>query len=247
MYVHVQHAPLPQTPPKLPSDWPFQPRSDESRKLESVKGASLPNFDGEWRLFSIEDISGIGGGISLDSPFGRGGLVQAGGYIFRPYRRGGLMARINSGTYSSPLRFKSEFIVHEALWNAGFPTVEPIGYAYKRHYLGFNGVFITKAADAHPWPQQWGRSGSSGHIVQVAALIRTLASWGLWAPDLNAGNFLVGADGRVLALDWDRAMWTIKWGLKKRYWARLRRSLVKLDAPQPMIEEMRHELMDIVR
>jgi hypothetical protein len=78
----------------------------------------------------------------------------------------------------------------------------------------------------------------------VAALIKALASWGLWAPDLNAGNFLVGADGRVLALDWDRAMWTIKWGLKKKYWARLRRSLVKLDAPLPMIEEMRHELMD---
>ncbi|MDR2561363.1 MAG: hypothetical protein LBC63_06315 [Holophagales bacterium] len=246
MYVHVHHVPVPPKPPKLPNDWPFQLRKEGSanRKLESVKGASLPGFDGKWRLFSVEDISGAGGGMSLNTPFGRGGLIQAGSYIFRPYRRGGLMARINSGTYSSPLRFEFEFVVHEALWNAGFPTVEPIGYAYRRHYLGYKGVFITRAADAHPWPLHWGRSGSGGHIVQVAALIKALASWGLWAPDLNAGNFIVGANGQMLALDWDKAMWTIKWRLLKRYWARLRRSLIKLDAPQPMIEEIRHVLMD---
>jgi hypothetical protein len=69
----------------------------------------------------------------------------------------------------------------------------------------------------------------------------------LWAPDLNAGNFLVGADGRVLALDWDRAHWTMKWGLKKRYWARLKRSMVKLGAPESIIEEMRHNLMEVAR
>ena len=246
MFVHVPHPTMQPKVQRLPNAWPFQQRGG-SRQLQSVRGPALPWLDEGWHLLCVEDISGARVAKNLDLPFGRGGLIKAGGYIFRPYRRGGLLRHINSGTYLSPIRFKFEYLIHEAVWGSGFPTVEPIGYAYKKHHLGYKGIFITKEADAQPWPLYWGKATSSGHIGQVASLIKALVSWGLWAPDLNAGNFLVGADGRVLALDWDRAGWTIKLGLKRRYWARLRRSMAKLGAPEPMIVEMGRKLMDSAR
>jgi hypothetical protein len=91
----------------------------------------------------------------------------------------------------------------------------------------------------------WGSIDSLGHARQIAVLIRALSAWGLWSPDMNATNFLVGHDGRVLALDWDRAKWATKKGLIEKYWMRLRRSMYKLNAPAALIALMQDELMEV--
>jgi hypothetical protein len=154
----------------------------------------------------------------MEGVLGRGGLIQAGGYVFRPYRRGGLIRFFNKGIYPSASRFRDEYNTHAALWGAGLPTVEPVGYAYRKRLWGAEGVFITRKADAVPWPKVWGSSDylgndSHGHTRQIAILIKAISAWGLWSPDMNATNFLLGSDGRILALDWDRARWTQKKGL----------------------------------
>jgi hypothetical protein len=66
----------------------------------------------------------------------------------------------------------------------------------------------------------------------VRAILEALAAWGLYAPDLNATNFLVDPRGGVLALDWDRAVWVPGVPLLDRYRRRLVRSLAKLGAPK---------------
>jgi hypothetical protein len=240
-------------PPPLPDDWPFKAEKG-SLSDAAAHESSLPGLEGTWQVFGAAALSGLNEAEldpkPMDGMFGRGGLIQAGGYVFRPYRRGGLMRHFNKGIYTSASRFSDEYEVHAALWRAGFPTVEPIGYAYRKHFWGAEGVFITRKADALPWPKVWGSGDHPGndsfvHVRQIAVLIKALSAWGLWSPDMNATNFLMGHDGRVLALDWDRAKWAQKNCLTVKYWTRLRRSMYKLNAPAALIALMQDELMEV--
>ena len=228
---------IPLTPPPLPESWPFTVREAGCGR-NVANDIELPGFTGSWRAVTTAGLPDLSGAARLDELFGRGGLVQAGDCILRPYRRGGLMRRFNKNTYLTPGRFKAEYDVHAALWDAGFPTVEPVGYAYRRHLWGFEGVFITKRADALPWPKTWGTPDAIDRAGQIAVIIKSLSAWGLYAPDLNATNFLVATDGKILALDWDRAGWTRRHGLVKSYWARLERSMYKLNAPTALIDSL---------
>jgi hypothetical protein len=236
------------TPPPLPDAWPFR-AGDGRHDAIAAHESSLPGLGGAWQVFSTAPLSALNGAQPeakpMDGVFGRGGLIQADGYVLRPYRRGGLMRHFNKGIYASASRFRDEYDVHAALWGAGFPTVEPIGYAYKKRLWGAEGVFITKNADAQPWPRAWGDSDNLGHARQIAVLIKALSAWGLWSPDMNATNFLLGHDGLILALDWDRARWVKKKCLAEKYWMRLRRSMYKLNAPAALIALMQDELMEV--
>lgn len=161
----------------------------------------------------------------MEQAFGRGGVRRLGDGVIRPYRRGGLMAKVNGRVYASAARFRRELCVHRALWEAGFPTVEPLGIAWRKAGLGVEGLYLTRFAGAKPWPADW----SAPVAMDLVKAIGALCDWGLWAPDLNATNVLWSADGIVL-LDWDRAGWT-HGSLRSRYHARLVRSLAKLHAP----------------
>jgi len=236
-------------PPSLPESWPFALRGahfdkqSSQAKLDITDGIELPGFSGNWRFVTTTGLPDLSGATHLEGLFGRGGLVQAGGCILRPYRRGGLMRYLNKNTYLTADRFKAEYNVHAALWNAGFPTVEPVGYAYRRRLWGFEGVFVTKKADGLPWPKTWGMFDFANQAGQIAVIIKSLSAWGIFAPDLNATNFFVVPDGKIMALDWDRAVWTRKHGLVKSYWARLERSMFKLNAPAVLIDSLEDALI----
>lgn len=176
---------------------------------------------------------GFGEASDLQNAFGRGGVRRLGDIIIRPYRRGGLVAKVNDRTYASPARFRRELAVHRALWEAGFPTVEPLGIAHRRKGLGVEGLYFTRYAEAMPWPSDW----SSPMLPELMQALAALDAWGLFAPDLNATNVLRG-DGGLVLLDWDRAAWT-KGPLLPRYRARLLRSLAKLGAPSELVEAFR--------
>lgn len=168
--------------------------------------------------------------------FGRGGVQRIGEVVLRPYRRGGLVRHLNERLYLSPARFARELTVHQALWLAGFPTVEPLGYGFRSRGWGVEGVYLTRYEPAASWPQCWDRRAEV--VPQVVQLLKVLVRWGLFAPDLNATNFLVTDDGRVLALDWDRADWDRREDLLPRYQARLDRSLRKLGAPEAVLAQL---------
>ncbi len=214
-------------PPPLPEEWPYQDR----RLLEetaSSEGQVLPGLEGRWHLR-------LKPGLTLDHPieplggaFGRGGVLRTGGVVLRPYRRGGLLRHLNPRTYASPRRFAREFAVHAALWAAGFPTVEPLGYAWRRHRLGVEGAFLSAWVDAPPWPRRWDLSDQVLPALNQA--IRALCAWGLWSPDLNATNVLVHPRG-ILLLDWDRAGFQPGPVPFEFFRARMARSLARLDAP----------------
>ncbi len=217
--------------PLLPSSWPY-PLRDAGVVPERVAGLSIPGLGSGWTAFLRSSISFDVEACPLVHAFGRGGIQRLGDVVARPYRRGGLVRHFNARIYASPVRFAREFAVHWALWAAGFPTVEPLGYAFRRCLWGVEGTYFTRFVESQAWPACWDRSPEI--LPPLNVMLDALAAWGLHAPDLNATNILLTTEGQVLALDWDRAAWTGATDLRARYDGRLRRSLQKLGAPKSL-------------
>lgn len=220
------HDPL--VPLTLPDPWPF-PRRQAQRPLACREGRDLPGLGPGWRICAPAGDVDLGPVKDLPGAFGRGGILRAGDAVLRPYRRGGLVRHVNERTYRTSIRFAAEYAVHRALWEAGFPTVEPLAYAWRPHRWGVEGVFITRFAEGEPWPRRWDLSPRV--LPELGAALDALCAWGLWAPDLNATNILLPPDGGLLLVDWDRARFEPAPDLRARYEARLVRSLRRLGAP----------------
>ncbi len=218
--------------PPLPSGWPYVSREVEPRE-ERVLEASLGGLGSGWTLHLLAPFPLDADASAMPQSFGRGGIQRIGEIVARPYRRGGLVRHLNERLYLSPERFAREFAVHRALWIAGFPTVEPLGYGFRPRSWGVEGVYFTRYAEGAAWPACWDRSAQV--FPQLLALLEALAAWGLHAPDLNATNILLTPGERVLALDWDRARWNGAPDLRARHRERLLRSLRKLGAPVDVI------------
>ncbi|WP_291271302.1 lipopolysaccharide kinase InaA family protein [Geothrix sp.] len=215
--------------PPLPASWPYEPGSP-LRPLGCRINLELPSLGGGWRVCTPGGVAPVGEAVPLEGAFGRGGIVRVGDMVMRPYRRGGLLRHLNERTYRSHLRFAAEHAVHRGLWEAGFPTVEPLGYAWRPTRFGVEGVLFTRMAEGETWPRRWDLgTARAGELRQAIAC---LCEWGLWAPDLNATNVMLPEAGGVLLLDWDRARFEPEGAdLWPRYRARLERSLRKLGAP----------------
>ena len=221
-------------PPPLPARWPY-PARGAAAPAQVRTGVALPGLAGLWTLEASPGLALDAPGAGLPEAFGRGGVLRAGPVVLRPYRRGGLVRHLNAAVYCGPGRFRREFQVHRALWAAGLPTVEPLGWAHRPRLWGSEGVYLTGFAEGTPWPRAW---ASPGVAAQLGILLEALCAWGLYAPDLNATNVLVTPAGGILTLDWDRARWAPGPGLMARYRDRLRRSLAKLGAPAGLLDPM---------
>jgi hypothetical protein len=219
--------------PPLPLQWPYALR--EPLPPAERWQTALPGLPGLWTLEALPGLVLAETAAGLGQAFGRGGVLRAGPVVLRPYRRGGLVRHVNSAIYLGTGRFQREFLVHRALWSAGLPTVEPLGWACRPRLWGWEGVFLTRFAESAPWPRDWDRAGV---LPQLRTLLEALCAWGLQAPDLNATNVMVDPAGAILALDWDRARWAPDDELMNRYRERLLRSLRKLGAPAAIIENL---------
>lgn len=221
-------------PQALRDRWPYPPREWEPN-LAARAGQKLPGLGGGWTIHLGPETSLTGAAVPLSGAFGRGGIFRLGDVVLRPYRRGGLVRYLNRSTYSGTNRFQREFEVHGRLYQAGFPTVEPLGFAFRRRGLGWQGVFLTRWLAAAPWPADWSLSATLLPALGVA--IRALSEGGYWAPDLNATNVLVTPAGAIQLLDWDRTTLVSPGGLIPAYKARMLRSLQKLGAPSDVVAE----------
>lgn len=215
--------------PPLPSDWPYEPGLP-LRPLGCRVNLELPSFGGGWRVCTPGGIVPTGEPTTLPGAFGRGGVLRLGDMVLRPYRRGGFLRHFNERTYRTHLRFAAEHAVHRGLWEAGFPTVEPLGYAWRPSGIGVEGLLITRMTAGESWPRRWDLSAA--RMPDIHRAISSLCKWGLWSPDLNATNVLLPSEDGALFLDWDRARFVPPdVDLWPRYRARLERSLRKLGAP----------------
>jgi hypothetical protein len=215
-----------------PVGWPYQPRTPLSPWAQS-ENLDLGPYGKGWTCWGPEGLRWQGERQPLGEAYGRGGVARVGEMVVRPYRRGGLVRHFNEATYLSAERFRSEADMHRLLWEAGLPTVEPLGCAWRRRGLGVEGLYLTRWTDAKPWPkcfeiEVWD---------EVERIIDALSLWECWVPDLNATNLLIPPEGPVMVLDFDRARFQ-SGDLKAAYRARLLRSLKKLKAPEALLARL---------
>lgn len=150
-------------------------------------------------------------------------LVSAGQqWALRPYRRGGLVAKIASRRYFytglERTRAFAELRLTERLYRQGLPVPEPVGACVWRHGLTYEAALITVLIPgAHAFAddlialQAQPPSGDEPLpdalltlLDTTGSAIRAVHDAGLEHVDLNARNLLVDESGRVYVIDLDR-------------------------------------------
>lgn len=145
-------------------------------------------------------------------PSGRGQLTlmefSDGVAVARPYRHGGLRRLIAPRWFIKTDRPQREFAIHDQLFQAGFPTPQPLGWWESPTWIPWvcRYVYLSRwIAHAETLPK-WFTAGNlcPQHEAQIADALVALFKHGVQHGDLNLNNWIL-ADGRVYLLDFDKA------------------------------------------
>jgi 3-deoxy-D-manno-octulosonic acid kinase len=160
-------------------------------------------------------------------------------WVLRHYRRGGLVARLLDDTYlytgAARTRAFREFRLLRQLREWRLPVPRPVAARYRRSGLLYRADLVTEelptrrtlaqALAAAPLDAPTWRA--------VGARVASLHARGVHHADLNAHNLLVGEDGTVYVLDFDRGRVRARGPWERAVIERLHRSLAKVSAGLP--------------
>jgi 3-deoxy-D-manno-octulosonic acid kinase len=160
-------------------------------------------------------------------------------WVLRHYRRGGLMARLSEDRYfwTGETRVRSfvEYRLLASLVALGMPVPVPIAARYERRGPWYRCDLITRriagAASLSGVLAVSPLSGASWR--RVGSTIARLHAAGADHADLNAHNILLGDDGTVSIVDFDRGRKRPAGAWAERNLSRLHRSLAKISADLP--------------
>ncbi len=174
---------------------------------------------------------------------GRGtvAFVRDGGrrWVLRHYRRGGLVAKIMDDRYfwtgADGTRAFREWRLLRDLRGAGLPVHVPVAARYER-----NGPFYRADLITEELPTRHTLAGALQSAAldpqawrAVGACVGRLHAHGVHHADLNAHNLLLGDDGTVYVLDFDRGRVRARGAWEQAVLERLQRSLRKVSAGLP--------------
>lgn len=193
-------------------------------------------FDPEhWRAQGLVTGEAPGRGTSL--------FLAAGGgreWVLRPYRRGGLVARLSEIRYLwtglERTRAFRELRLTADLHQRGLPVPPPVAAAVIRCGLTYEATLITeRIPDARALADRLETNkADEALLVEVGRTIRRFHNAGLDHVDLNARNLLVDNEERVWLIDLDRCRMRPKGRWQAASLARLERSLTKFGAREAM-------------
>ncbi len=152
-------------------------------------------------------------------------------WVLRPYRRGGLIARINDARYLWTGRERTrafrELRLTAALYARGLPVPRPVAAGVWQHGATYQAALITVRLTGARALADCLQDADAALLERVGATIRRFHDAGLDHVDLNARNLLVGPDGEVFLIDLDRCRLRRPGRWQASNLARLERSLVK--------------------
>ncbi|WP_416138664.1 3-deoxy-D-manno-octulosonic acid kinase [Halomonas sp. HK25] len=201
---------------------------------EAPPGPRLLDPD-HWRRQGRVTGEAPGRGASLFLDAGAGGE-----WVLRPYRRGGLVARLSATRYLwtglARTRAFRELRLTAELHELGLPVPRPVAAAVTRHGLTYEAALITeRISGARALASRLEDKRADGTLLEeVGRTIRRFHDAGLDHVDLNARNLLVDDQERVWLIDLDRCRRRPKGDWQAGNLARLERSLVKFGAPGAM-------------
>ncbi|WP_183383083.1 3-deoxy-D-manno-octulosonic acid kinase [Halomonas stenophila] len=175
---------------------------------------------------------------------GRGAslFLEAGAeqWVLRPYRRGGLVARLSEARYLWTGRERTrafrEMRLTAELFDLGLPVPRPVAAGVTRHGLTYEAALLTVRL---PGAQALAERLASGEadaalLREVGRTVRRFHDAGLDHVDLNARNLLVAPDDGIWLIDLDRCRRRPPGAWREANLDRLARSLVKFDAGAAM-------------
>ncbi|MGI9246126.1 MAG: 3-deoxy-D-manno-octulosonic acid kinase [Steroidobacteraceae bacterium] len=182
---------------------------------------------------------------ALDSARGGRGMVaflrtaDGDGWVLRHYRRGGLVAKLLADAYfwtgAERSRSFAEFRLLQRLRAWDLPVPAPIAARYLRAGLFYRADLITAEL---PSRRTVARALADGPLpadtwIAIGRCVGQLHARGVNHADLNAHNLLLGEDGAVYVLDFDRGRVRPRGHWEQRVLARLERSLRKVTTGLP--------------
>lgn len=161
-------------------------------------------------------------------------------WVLRPYRRGGLVARLSTRRYLwtglERTRAFRELRLTAALHERGLPVPRPVAAAVARHGPTYEAALITvriPGARALASLLTQGEAGAA-LLERVGTTVRRFHDAGLDHVDLNARNLLIDKEKNVWLIDLDRCRLRTGEAWKRANLERLVRSLAKFNATEAM-------------
>lgn len=157
-------------------------------------------------------------------------------WVLRPYRRGGLIARLSETRYlwtgEARSRAFRELRLTATLHERGLPVPRPVAACLWRHGLTYEAALITvRLPGAKALAERLTRADAC-LLARVGRTIRQFHRAGLDHVDLNARNLLVDETGQVWLIDLDRCRLRAPGPWRERNLQRLERSLKKFGVPE---------------
>jgi 3-deoxy-D-manno-octulosonic acid kinase len=201
-----------------------------------------------WQMREAVEGGAIGRGVACFIEADDGAKL-----VLRPYRRGGLVARVLSRHYVWSGEFDTrpfrEWLLTYRMHRAGLPVAAPIAAHYRRQLGMYTGELITERLSVHGTLAECLMTDalSVRTWIAIGRCIRRFHDFGVCHADLNVRNILVGEGGAVYLIDFDRCSLR-----KPGLWldsnlVRLRRSLEKVTYGMPrerFTEADWHALLD---
>jgi 3-deoxy-D-manno-octulosonic acid kinase len=155
-------------------------------------------------------------------------------WVLRHYRRGGLAAKLSNDRYlwlgAVHTRCVREWRLLAELYRRGLPVPAPVAASYRRSRLTYQADLITQAL---PASRTLADALTAAALAEpqwrlIGATIARFHAHGVQHADLNAHNVLLGTDGAVYILDFDRGRLRRRGAWEQSVVQRLRRSLEKI-------------------
>lgn len=178
---------------------------------------------------------------------GRGGVARRGieglgSVVVKHYRRGGTLSYFNARTYlwTGMVRPRAEFELLARVREFGVHAPEPLAYAYRGSILYRGWLFTREIEEYQSLADAASRFARplEAIFISLAIQLRALISHRILHVDLHPGNVLVGSDGTVYLMDFDKAR--VFNGperkLRDQYLRRWRRAVIKHRLPEQYSE-----------
>lgn len=152
-----------------------------------------------------------GQGCTATTLGGRGTLerfaFEGGNGLIRRCLRGGAIRHVLRDAYLLDNRPLRELRLHAELYDAGLPTVAPLGAVWERRGLFYRGAVATLEVAARNLLEalrDGGGEASEGVLTRCGAVIRQMHELGVYHADLQLRNILVSGH-TVYLIDFDKA------------------------------------------